>query len=1010
MFDRQRIERAGFKEALQQMPAALLIAEAPSGKILFVNRQTQQWTEEYVGQSIPSELGYLGDLQDVDENGISRIRHPDGRPYEMGEWPLMRSITSGEEVRDWEYFYTLADGTHLWFRANSSPIYDEEGRIVAGVLVTHDITEPKMAEEELRESRRRTENILESITDEFAAVDREWRYTYLNERALRRIQTLKGEELTREEVLGKNMWEEFPEAVGSVFYHKYHEAMREQKTVEFEAYYPLSDRWIEIHAYPSEEGLVVYAHGITERKRAEEELHQTEGRFKGTFEQAAVGIGHVDLEGHFLRLNEKFCEIIGYEQEELLELSFQDITHPEDLERDLEEFRQLLAGEIGTYSIEKRYIRKDSSIVWVNLTVSLVRKAAGEPNYIVGVIAVITERKRAKKEIETRTRQQAAVAELGLQALAEQTNLQALMDEAVACVARTLDVEYSEIVEILPSGEELLIRAGVGWEEGIVGNTTVSAGFGSQAGYALLSEEPVIVEDFSTETRFDPPALLQEHGAVSGMSVVIYGQEEPFGVLCADTTSRRTFTEDDVNFLQALANVLATAIERKEAQERLEKVRELERSRIARDLHDEALQDLSGALVEAQILRRSVSTEDPEAARQAEQLLATLDRIGPRLRGAVYDLRLEAEQERPFSELLQALVELQRTISTECEISLEMRGELLSGSLGKTGGELLRIVREALINARRHSGAQHARVSVWASEERLWAEVEDDGRGFETPQGEPSAPTSGGMGIRGMRERARALGGELKIKSEPDKGTKVSFELAFTKEPEVEPGGEEEEVRIVLVDDHASIREALASTFEGEGFEVVGQAGSLAEARQMLEEAQQEIDVALLDLGLADGYGGDLIEELREKNPQAQALVLSASLDQANTARAVEQGAARVLNKTAHLDKVVEAVRRLRAGETLMPLEEVVELLRFAGRTREHEYEARQTIEKLTIREREVLQALAEGLDSEGIAEKLHISLRTQRNHMSSILAKLGVHSQLQALVFALRHGVVEIR
>jgi DNA-binding NarL/FixJ family response regulator len=92
-----------------------------------------------------------------------------------------------------------------------------------------------------------------------------------------------------------------------------------------------------------------------------------------------------------------------------------------------------------------------------------------------------------------------------------------------------------------------------------------------------------------------------------------------------------------------------------------------------------------------------------------------------------------------------------------------------------------------------------------------------------------------------------------------------------------------------------------------------------------------------------------------------------------------------------------------------MPLEEVVELLRYASRERKQDYEAHQAIEKLTPREREVLQALAEGLESEKIAERLNISLRTERNHMANILAKLGVHSQLQALVFALRHKVVEI-
>src|SRR5215207_6865207 len=337
-----------------------------------------------------------------------------------------------------------------------------------------------------------------------------------------------------------------------------------------------------------------------------------------------------------------------------------------------------------------------------------------------------------------------------------------------------------------------------------------------------------------------------------------------------------------------------------------------------------------------------------------------------------------------------------------------MRGESLSGSLGNTGGELLHILREALINARRHSGAEHVRVRVCGSEEKLSAEVEDDGQGFDQAQ-EPSSTTHGGMVIRAMRKRANHLGGELKMESEPGKGTKVLFELPLQRDLEEAEQQQEEAVHILLVEDHASIREALASTFEGEGFEVVGQAGSMADARRMLEDTEHPIDVALIDLSLPDGYGADLIKELREAHPQAQALVLSARLDRANTARAVERGAAGVLSKTTHLGEVVDSVRRLRAGETLMPLEEVVELLRYSSSKREEEQEAQQAIEKLTPREIEVLQALALGLDSDGISDKLNIAMRTERNHTASILKKLEVHSQLQALVFALRHGVVEI-
>jgi DNA-binding NarL/FixJ family response regulator len=215
--------------------------------------------------------------------------------------------------------------------------------------------------------------------------------------------------------------------------------------------------------------------------------------------------------------------------------------------------------------------------------------------------------------------------------------------------------------------------------------------------------------------------------------------------------------------------------------------------------------------------------------------------------------------------------------------------------------------------------------------------------------------------------------------------------------------------RLLLVEDHASFRQTLALVFDQEpDFEVVAQAGSVTEARLVM--ADRETDLAVVDLSLPDGEGVELIEDLRETNPHFAALVLTASLDRAEHARAVEAGAAGVLHKSAEVDEILDSTRRLAAGETLFSPEELVELLRLAGQSREEEREAQSSIEQLTRREREVLLALSEGLSNKQIAERLHMSVDTERTHMMNILNKLGVHSRLQALLFAARHGLVELR
>ncbi|HKP58734.1 MAG TPA: PAS domain S-box protein [Polyangiales bacterium] len=129
---------------------------------------------------------------------------------------------------------------------------------------------------------------------------------------------------------------------------------------------------------------------------ADDSLRESEARFRGTFENAPVGIAHVGLDGRWLRVNDKLCSIVGYDRTELSALTFQDITWPDDLAADIAYVEQMLAGTIRTYAMEKRYVRKDRSLVWINLTVSLLRTPAGEPDYFISFVEDISARKAAE--------------------------------------------------------------------------------------------------------------------------------------------------------------------------------------------------------------------------------------------------------------------------------------------------------------------------------------------------------------------------------------------------------------------------------------------------------------------------------------------------------------------------------------------------------------------------------------------------------------------------------------
>jgi PAS domain S-box-containing protein len=462
--------------------------------------------------------------------------------------------------------------------------------------------------------------------------------------------------------------------------------------------------------------------------RTQEVLRQSEERFRLLVEGVKdYAIFMLDPYGHITTWNEGARRIKGYEEEEIVGEHFSIFYTEEDVERSHPEKELRIAEAEGSYEEEGIRVRKDGSTFWANVLITALR---GDDDELRGY-AKVTRDITARKEAEERERllaQERAARE-------QATDILESISDAFYAVDGEWRLTYvnNKAEELWGRPREELLGKNV-WEE-----------FPEEVGSESYRQITRAMEEGMT-TEFE--ALTPVSGTwVAGRA---YPSQGGLSVYFRDVT------------------------ERKLAEGALGRVKEAERNRIARDLHDGPLQDFSYTAVALSMVMMQV-----EDAELEERLQAAIDAVrhgAQGLREVVNDLRVEDGEDRPFAEMIRSVVGRNRMMSRNAEVSLEVGEGVPRTTLGETGTQVSRVIQEALTNARRHSGATRISVSLRTEGGDLLTEVSDDGVGF----GPEAAP---GVGFASMRERAALIGGELKIESEEGKGTGVRLRVRLPQGP-----------------------------------------------------------------------------------------------------------------------------------------------------------------------------------------------------------------------------------
>lgn len=433
------------------------------------------------------------------------------------------------------------------------------------------------------ESLAASKNQLQAILDATPSVvylkSVDWRYISINKRF---------EELfhiTRERIVGKSDYDLFSPEMADQFRRNDERVIQGRQELLIEEVAPHDDG---PHYYISAKfplydasnnlfGLCGISTDITERKRAEEMLRDSEARFRATLEQASVGIAESDLSGRYLLVNQRFCDIVGYSESELMGFSFQKITHPDDLADDLNKFDLLLQGTIDNYSMEKRYIRRDRTTVWVNLAVSLVRTAAGSPSYCIAVVEDISARKAAETQVAERANHAALAATIGF-AFTGGGHLTSVLDQCSAALAEHLTLALARIY-LFGNDERTITHDS---RKGKLADALTDA----DAATWVQRARPVIEScraELTNAIQSDSLSSIREwtcrNEIVAFACHPLTFEGRRLGVILL--MSHEPFREATAHQLDSLADVIALGVNHKRAEEALENEREFLKSLLA---------------------------------------------------------------------------------------------------------------------------------------------------------------------------------------------------------------------------------------------------------------------------------------------------------------------------------------------------------------------------------------------------------------------------------------------